>query len=76
MIIILTQCFPPRLGGIESLMYNLSLNLAENNKVLVLADGHDSKKDNFFDIKIKEKIEIQRVNGLKFLRRRKKIKLL
>ena len=76
MIIILTQCFPPRLGGIESLMYNLSLSLAENNKVLVLADGHDSKKDNFFDIKIKEKIEIQRVNGLKFLRRRKKIKLL
>ena len=76
MIIILTQCFPPRLGGIENLIYNLSINLAEKNKVLVLADGNDSKKDNIFDIKLKEKIEIQRVNGLKFLRRRRKIKFL
>tara|TARA_Y100000741_G_C18231965_1_gene550169 strand:+ start:188 stop:1300 length:1113 start_codon:yes stop_codon:yes gene_type:complete len=76
MIIILTQCFPSRIGGIESLMYNLSLGLSNYSKVLVLADGYDLKKDYENDILIKDSITIKRVRGLKFFRKRKKIKLL
>ena len=40
MILILTQCFPSRVGGIESLVSNLALELGKNNKVIVFADQH------------------------------------
>jgi hypothetical protein len=43
MIIILTQCFPPTIGGIENLVENLSIELSKTYKVLVLADDHDKK---------------------------------
>jgi phosphatidylinositol alpha-1,6-mannosyltransferase len=76
MIIVLTQCFPSRLGGIESLMHNLSINLANHKKILVLADSYDLKKDEVYDTALKGFIKVKRVNGLKFYRRRKKIKLL
>jgi len=45
MIIILTQCFPPAIGGIESLIENLSIELSKTYDVLVLADEHDKKND-------------------------------
>ena len=35
MIIILTQCFPSRLGGIESLVSNLALGLGKKEKVML-----------------------------------------
>jgi len=76
MIIILTQCFPSRIGGIESLMYNLSIALSDHKKILVLADAHDAEKDRDFDLNLNKKVEIKRVSGLKFFRRRKKINLL
>jgi len=76
MIIILTQCFPSRIGGIESLMYNLSLGLSDYKKVLVLADGYDLQKDYEHDILVKDSVIVKRVRGLKFFRKRKKIKLL
>lgn len=76
MIIILTQCFPSRIGGIESLMYNLSVTLSNHKKTLVLADSYDTEKDRDFDFNLNKKIEIKRVSGLKFFRRRKKINLL
>ncbi|MEO1330254.1 MAG: hypothetical protein AAFW46_11375, partial [Pseudomonadota bacterium] len=42
MILILTQCFPPRLGGIETLMGGLADALAASGRsVHVLADGAD-----------------------------------
>ena len=44
MIIILTQCFPPKIGGIENLIENLSIELSKTHEVLVLADQHDKKK--------------------------------
>ena len=40
MILILTQCFPSRLGGIESLVSNLSLGLSKSEKIIVFADRH------------------------------------
>ena len=49
MIIILTQCFPSRVGGIETLMYDIALNLSLKHDVKVLADQQDSAKDLEFD---------------------------
>ena len=71
MIIILTQCFPSRVGGIETLMYDIALNLSHKYDVMVLADQQDSTKDLEFD-KNNKNFSILRFKGLKFLR--KKIK--
>jgi hypothetical protein len=43
MIIILTQCFPPKIGGIENLIENLAIEISKTHEVLVLADHHDKK---------------------------------
>ena len=53
MIIILTQCFPSRVGGIETLMYDIALNLSHKHDVKVLADQQNSAKDIEFDKKIR-----------------------
>lgn len=74
MILILTQCFPSRLGGIESLVSNLALELGKSNQVVVFADSHDAVNDAIFDNQSKNKIVIKRTSGIKFLRRRKKFK--
>ena len=71
MIIILTQCFPSRVGGIETLMYDIALNLSLKHDVKVLADQQDSAKDLEFD-KNNKNFSILRFKGLKFLRKRKK----
>ena len=44
MIIILTQCFPSKVGGIETLMYDIALNLSHKHDVKVLADQQNSAK--------------------------------
>ncbi len=74
MYIILTQCFPSRVGGIESLVSNLALSLGKKNKVIVFADRHNIINDAIYDNKYKDIILIRRFAGLKFFRRRKKIK--
>ena len=74
MYIILTQCFPSRIGGIESVVSNLALSLGKNNKVIVLADQHHIYYDAIYDNKHKDSILVRRFGGLKFFRRRKKIK--
>ena len=56
MIIILTQCFPSRVGGIESLVSNLALGLAKKEKVIVFADRHHFFYDVIFDNQNKDKI--------------------
>ena len=76
MIIILTQCFPSRVGGIESLVSNLALCLGKKEKVIVLADRYHFFYDAIYDNKYKDRIIINRTGGLKFFRRRKKIKKL
>tara|TARA_B100001123_G_scaffold394628_1_gene475562 strand:- start:2730 stop:3827 length:1098 start_codon:yes stop_codon:yes gene_type:complete len=76
MYIILTQCFPSRVGGIESLVSNLALSIGKKNKVIVLADQHHITKDKIYDNQNQDKILVQRFGGLKFFRRRKKIKKL
>ena len=72
MILILTQCFPSRIGGIENLMFNLSYYLSINNKVIVLADQHNLIKDGVFDNKFKNNFLVRRFGGIKYFRKRNK----
>ena len=74
MILILTQCFPSRLGGVESLVSNLALSLSKSEKIIVFADRHHIFYDAIFDYQHKDEILVRRVGGIKFFRRRKKIK--
>ena len=73
MIIILTQCFPSRIGGIESLVENLSLELSKTHKVIVLADQHNKIKDQYYDERQQNNLSIKRFGGIKFLRKRLKL---
>ena len=45
MILILTQCFPSRIGGVENLISNLSLSLSNSEKIIVFADSHHLNND-------------------------------
>ena len=74
MILILTQCFPSRLGGVESLVSNLALSLSKSEKIIVFADRHHIFYDAIFDNQHKDEILVRRTGGIKFFRRRKKIK--
>lgn len=63
MIIIFTQCFPPNIGGIEDLMFNLAHHLgAKGKEVYVLADGNVAD-DRVYDFQVK------RFSGIKFIRK-------
>ena len=74
MIVILTQCFPSRIGGIENLMFNLSYFLSKDNKVIVLADQHNLIKDALIDNKCKNNFLVRRFGGIKYFRKRNKVK--
>ena len=74
MILILTQCYPSRIGGIENLMFNLSYFLSKSNKVIVLADQHNIINDTIFDNEFKNKIIIKRFGGIKYFRKRNKFR--
>ena len=73
MIIILTQCFPPRIGGIENLVENLSIELSKTYEILVLADQYDKTNDSSNDKNYNHNLVIKRISGIKFLRKRKKL---
>lgn len=67
MILVLTQCFPPTVGGIESLMAGLAEALvASGRQVQVLADGSDDGAD------AARPYDIRRFNGVKLTRRMRK----
>jgi len=74
MIIILTQCFPSRVGGIENLISNLALSLSTQEKIIVFADQQNIFYDAIYDQSLKDKILVRRVGGIKFFRRRRKIR--
>ncbi len=74
MIIVLTQCYPPRIGGIENLVFNLSLYLSKYEKVLVLADQHNIIEETLFDKNFKNDLIIKRFGGLKYFRKRNKFR--
>ncbi len=67
MIIITTQCFFPKIGGIESLMTGMADAMSDADKnVLVLADGKKTLSDK------NKKYKIKRFTGWKPYRRRRK----
>jgi phosphatidylinositol alpha-1,6-mannosyltransferase len=67
-IIITTQCFAPKIGGIESLMTGMAESMASLGKdVLVLADGKNNLKTDKG-----QKYSIKRFSGWKPLRRIRK----
>ena len=74
MILILTQCFPSRLGGVESLVSNLALGLSKTDSIIVFADRYNYFNDSIYDNKYKKTFLVRRFGGVKFFRRRKKIK--
>ncbi len=68
MILISTQCFPPAIGGIESLIHNLASQLHNRGyEVSVFADK-TKQDDSSFDLK--QPFNIQRFSGPKPIRRR------
>ena len=71
MIVIATQCYPPRVGGIENLLYGLSAALfSRGHQIIVFADSHGDAQEFAFDDK--QGFIVKRHSGMKFLRRRKK----
>ena len=69
-ILIYTQCFAPKIGGIESVMTNIAQQShLKRHKVLVLADGSKLSSAQYDQ---EQEFEIKRFDQLKFLR--KKIK--
>ena len=71
MIVIATQCYPPRFGGIENLLYGISTALfSRGHKIIVFADSHCKAEELAFDSK--QGFVVKRYSGMKFLRRRKK----
>ena len=72
MYIIVTRTFPPELGGMQSLMRGLSREMSKNFMIKVFADYHENHKD--FDEQAS--FSIERVSGLKFLRKIRKAQLI
>ena len=72
MYLIVTRAFPPELGGMQSLMWGLSKELSKNFMIKVFADHHEDHKD--FDKNIN--FSIERVGGIKFLRKIRKAQLI
>jgi phosphatidylinositol alpha-1,6-mannosyltransferase len=71
MYLIITRAFPPELGGMQSLMWGLTKELSKNFMVKVFADYQKNHKE--FDNK--ENFSIERVGGIKFLRKIRKAQL-
>ena len=68
MYIVVTRSFPPEVGGMQNLMWGLTCSLAKYNLVKVFADFHEQYKDH--DQKVS--FSIDRVGGIKFLRKHRK----
>ena len=72
MYLIVTRTFPPELGGMQSLMWGLTKEMSKNFMVKVFADYQENHKE--FDKK--ESFSIERVGGIKFLRKIRKAQLI
>ena len=71
MYLIVTRAFPPELGGMQSLMWGLTKEMSKNFMIKVFADYQEGHKE--FDKK--ENFSIERVGGIKFLRKIRKAQL-
>ena len=72
MYLIVTRAFPPELGGMQSLMWGLTKEMSKNFMIKVFADYQDHHNE--FDQKVN--FSIERVGGIKFLRKVRKAQLI
>ena len=72
MYLIVTRSFPPELGGMQSLMWGLARELSKNFMIKVFADYVENHKD--FDEQAS--FSIERVGGIKLLRKYRKAQLI
>ncbi len=72
MYLIITRAFPPELGGMQSLMWGLTKEMSKNFMIKVFADHIDNHKD--FDEQAS--FSIERVGGIKLLRKYRKAQLI
>ncbi len=71
MYLIVTRSFPPEVGGMQSLMWGLTKEMSKNFMIKVFADYQENHKE--FDRK--ENFSIERIGGIKFLRKIRKAQL-
>ena len=72
MYLIVTRSFPPEVGGMQSLMWGLSRELSKNFMTKVFADYTENHK--IFDEQAS--FSIERVGGIKLLRKYRKAQLI
>ena len=72
MYLIATRSFPPELGGMQSLMWGLTKELSKNFMIKVFADYEKNHKE--FDNGVN--FSIERIRGIKFLRKIRKAQLI
>ena len=72
MYLIVTRSFPPELGGMQNLMWGLTQEMSKNFMIKVFADYQENHKE--FDKK--QNFSIERVGGIKFLRKIRKAQLI
>ena len=72
MYLIVTRSFPPELGGMQSLMWGLAKEMSKNFMIKVFADYQENHKE--FDQRVS--FSIERVGGIKFLRKIRKAQLI
>ncbi len=72
MYLIVTRSFPPEVGGMQNLMWGLAKEMSKNFMTKVFADYYENH--NQFDKN--ENFSIERVGGIKFLRKIRKAQLI
>ena len=72
MYLIVTRAFPPELGGMQNLMWGLTKEMSKNFMIKVFADYQENHKE--FDKQAS--FSIERVGGIKFLRKIRKAQLI
>ncbi len=68
MYLVITRSFPPEIGGMQNLMWGLTRSLSKLNLIKVFADYKDGHEE--FDKSVS--FSIERVSGIKFLRKYRK----
>ena len=72
MYLIVTKTFPPEVGGMQNLMWGLANELSKHYMIKVFADYHENHK--LFDEQVS--FSIERVGGIKLLRKYRKAQLI
>ncbi len=72
MYLVITRTFPPEIGGMQNLMWGLTRSLSKINLIKVFADYSDGHEE--FDKSVS--FSIERVSGIKILRKYRKAYLI